>query len=393
MSNRLFTGLLLAAAIGIAGASCGDGGPNGGGTVCSYSIAPPAHSIGPDGGPLTVSVTAPAGCAWTAASGAPWASVTSGATGTGNGSVVYTVAANGAADARTATLTIATQTHTLTQQGRPPQGCTLALAPASTDLPKDAASGSFAVNAPAGCAWTAASNADWLLVTSTPAGAGNGTVSFAVSRNNAITSRTGAIAVGQEAFIVRQQGDVGNCAFTVTPVEFSPCMPATTLRVSIATDAVCPWRASTGANWIDPSQTSGTGPATVDLSIADNYNAPREGIVEFRWDTATAGQNVRVAQAGCLYAVTRTDFTFPAAGGSDAFTVLQQAIPNVCGGATQDRCIWFAVSDVSWITITTSMPRSGDNPVTFTVAPNTGAARTGRITVRDKVVVITQAGV
>jgi hypothetical protein len=55
--------------------------------------------------------------------------------------------------------------------------------------------------------------------------------------------------------------------------------------------------------------------------------------------------------------------------------------------------MWSAVSDVPWITITGSMPRSGDNPVTFTVAPNTGAARTGRITVRDKVVVITQTGV
>jgi hypothetical protein len=67
-------------------------------------------------------------------------------------------------------------------------------------------------------------------------------------------------------------------------------------------------------------------------------------------------------------------------------------VPNTCGGATQDRCLWTAVSDVPWITITSSMPRTGDNPVAFTVAANTGAARTGRITVRDRVVSITQAG-
>jgi hypothetical protein len=72
--------------------------------------------------------------------------------------------------------------------------------------------------------------------------------------------------------------------------------------------------------------------------------------------------------------------------------VVQQSIPIICGGALQDRCIWSAVSDVPWITITSSMPRTGDNPVAFTVAANPGAARTGRITVRDKVVVITQAG-
>ena len=58
----------------------------------------------------------------------------------------------------------------------------------------------------------------------------------------------------------------------------------------------------------------------------------------------------------------------------------------------QDRCVWSAVSDVPWITITSSMPRAGDNPVAFTVAPNSGTPRTGRITVRGTVVVITQAG-
>jgi len=319
-------------------------------------------------------------------------SFTSGASGNGGGTVVYTAAANAAQDSRTATLTIATQTHTLTQQGRTPQGCTLTLQPESIDLPKDAASGSFAVNATGTCAWTATSNADWLLVTSPPDGTGSGTISYAVSRNNAITARSGAIAVGQEVFIVRQQGDVGNCEYSVAPVDFSPCMPATTLKVTVTTDAVCPWTANTAAGWIGLSQSSGTGPATIDLSIGENYDAPREGIVQVRWQTATAGQNVRVAQAGCTYGVSRDAFSFPIAGGADTFMVVQQSIPIVCGGATQDQCVWSAAADVPWITITSSMPRAGDNPVAFTVAANPGPARTGRITVRDKVVVITQAG-
>jgi hypothetical protein len=51
------------------------------------------------------------------------------------------------------------------------------------------------------------------------------------------------------------------------------------------------------------------------------------------------------------------------------------------------------VADVSWVTITTPMPTAGDNRVSFTVAPNTtGASRTGTIRVRDKTVVVTQAG-
>lgn len=86
-------------------------------------------------------------------------------------------------------------------------------------------------------------------------------------------------------------------------------------------------------------------------------------------------------------------FSVAAAGGPGTFNVIQQSDPNTCGGATQDRCLWTATADVPWITVTGSMPRSGDNPVAFTVAANDGTAvRVGRIHVRDKVVAITQAG-
>jgi hypothetical protein len=112
-----------------------------------------------------------------------------------------------------------------------------------------------------------------------------------------------------------------------------------------------------------------------------------------RWPTPTAGQNVRIAQAGCTYAVSRSAIDVTAAATSGTFDVIQQSVPNTCGGATQDRCVWTAVSDVPWITITSSMPKMGDDRVVFAVAANEGpASRVGRITVRDKVVVITQTG-
>ena len=112
-----------------------------------------------------------------------------------------------------------------------------------------------------------------------------------------------------------------------------------------------------------------------------------------RWSTPTAGQNIRVAQAGCRYAVSRTAISMVAAGGPGTFDVIQQSDPTTCGGATQDRCMWTARSQVSWITITSSMPRSGDDPVAFTVAANDSTApRAGTIVVRDQVVTITQAG-
>ena len=129
------------------------------------------------------------------------------------------------------------------------------------------------------------------------------------------------------------------------------------------------------------------------MAFTENYDAPREGIVMLRWPTPAEGQNIHVAQAGCRYGVSQTAMAFIASGGSGTFNVLQQSDPTTCGGATQDRCIWTARSDFSWIVITSSMPRAGDNPVAFVVAANDAAtARVGTIVVRDKVVTITQAG-
>ena len=112
-----------------------------------------------------------------------------------------------------------------------------------------------------------------------------------------------------------------------------------------------------------------------------------------RWPTPTAGQNLHISQAGCRYGVSASSLSFGAGGGTGRFDVLQQSEPLTCGGATQNACRWTAESDVAWVTVTTSMPQAGDNPVSFTVAANNETApRVGTIRVRDKVVQITQSG-
>lgn len=218
-------------------------------------------------------------------------------------------------------------------------------------------------------------------------------MSYAVSRRADIPERTAAITVGERRFTVRQSGDVGLCQYSVSPVVLSPCMEGTTVTASITTPvATCPWTATPGAAWLSVGRSSGAGSATLSISMPDNYDAPREGFVMVRWPTATAGQNIRIAQPECRYAVSRTAISIAAGGGTATFDVIQQSDPTQCGGATQDSC-GTARSDVPWITIISSMPRAGDQPVAFNVEANDStAARTGRITVRDKVVTVTQSG-
>ncbi|MBS1791708.1 MAG: VCBS repeat-containing protein [Acidobacteria bacterium] len=84
--------------------------------TCTYAITPTSQPFTATGGTGIVNVTAQSGCAWTATSNAAWITLTSGASGSGNGTVGFTVAINSDAT-RTGTITIAGQTFTVTQAG------------------------------------------------------------------------------------------------------------------------------------------------------------------------------------------------------------------------------------------------------------------------------------
>ena len=317
-------------------------------------------------------------------------SITNGASGSGNGTVSVSLTANAAVGERTGTLTVAGQAVAVRQDGA--GACSYDLAPGSATFNKDAATGTFAVTAPGHCAWTATSSAGWLVVTSGQ-GTGDGTVAYSVERNRDVAQRTATIAVEGRTFSVTQAGDAGICGYSVSPVVFEPCMSAPfDLTATVTTDSGCTWTAAPGASWISVvGGQSGVGAGTVRFRVSDNWDAPRQGVAMVRWPTATAGQNLQVMQAGCRYSVSVTTLAVPAAGGTQRFDVFQASDPASCGGPLQNACVWSAVSSVTWITITSSMPRVGDNSVSFTAAANaTGAARTGTIKVRDKVVTVTQ---
>jgi hypothetical protein len=364
--------------------------------ACTYTLSTTSLSFGASGGTGSVNVSAASHCTWTAASDRGWMSITNGSSGTGNGIVNVSLTANPSEASRTGTLTIAGQSVSVQEEGL--GACTVEISPTSASFDKDSANGSFAVTAPAHCQWSATSNSAWLDVTSGSPGTGNGTVAYSVERNRDLSARTGTIIAGERTFTVNQSGDTPAppvCEYSVAPIEFSPCMSVPyNLTATITTQQGCTWTASPGASWITMTGgQSGSGPGVVSFTVADNWDPPRRGVVMVRWPTATAGQNLQVSQAGCYYAVSTTAISFAAAGGTGRFDVIQQSDPISCGSATQDRCRWTAQSDVPWIAVATPMPQAGDNPVSLTVAANLSTtARTGRITVRDKVVQITQGG-
>lgn len=171
------------------------------------AISPTEQSFPPGGGSGGLDVSAPAACGWTAVSQAPFLTVVSGASGTGNGWVSFTVEANPDTAPRTGTLLVAGRTFTVTQEG-----CSYTLSSTSQSFPARGGTGSFQVTAPAGCAWAATS--DDAFVTVGTSGNGDGTVEYSVAANPDRSPRTGSIHLADQTFTVSQEGVP--CAMTIT---------------------------------------------------------------------------------------------------------------------------------------------------------------------------------
>ena len=150
---------------------------------CRSTISPASQAIVTAGGSGSIAVSGGTGCGWTATSQASWIVISGGASGTGAGTVTFTVAANEmGVPARSGTIVVNDQTFTASQAAGPP--CVYKLAASSQEF--GASPGgvwSFGVVTAPACGWTASSSAPWVVITGGSSGAGNGIVIFTISPN------------------------------------------------------------------------------------------------------------------------------------------------------------------------------------------------------------------
>src|SRR6185295_8642218 len=85
---------------------------------CSYTVsAMPTAPFPASGSAASITIATATGCAWAATSGATWISITAGGSGSGNGQVSFSVAANNATNDRTGIITVAGQNVSVAQSG------------------------------------------------------------------------------------------------------------------------------------------------------------------------------------------------------------------------------------------------------------------------------------
>ncbi len=339
---------------------------------CSFSLFPTTISAPVAGASGRINVTTT--CAWTAISNNDWIQISSGASGTGNGSISYSVSANSSAQPRTGSISVGSAAVSVTQQGI---GCNVGITPASATVGADGGSGSIDVSAPAGCSWTAASAAGWITLNSGQSGSGEGIISWTAAANTTPASRNGTITIGGQVFTLTQSA--ASCNVALNPSGVTAPSTAGTYTINLST--TCTWTAASNVAWITlPSGSStGTGNAVVTYSVAANPSAqPRTGTITI------GGQAFTVTQNGfsCTYSLSPATMSLPGSGGPGQFRV-----------TSANGCAWSPVTGDPWITLTSWSNVNGGGMVNFSASYNNYLdARTGTISVAGQAFTVTQAG-
>jgi len=344
--------------------------------ICTYSLSSSSQLFPTSGGTGSVSVTtSSSSCNWTAISNKSWITIISGSSGTGNGTVNYSVSVNAETSQRTGTITIAGTTFTVTQAGAI---CSYTISPTSQSFSADGGIGSVDVTTQSGCSWTAISNASWITITSGSSGTGSGIVYYTGSPNTGSCSRTGTIAIADQTFTVTQSE--GTCNYSISPTTQSFSTLGGTGHVSVTTESCCSWTVTSNASWVTiTSGGTGTGNGTVNYSVSANTSASQ------RTGTMTiAGQKITVNQSGltCTYNISPTSQSWNSDGGTGNVNV-----------TTQTGCSWTSLNNNTWITITSGSSGTGNGTVGYSVSANTSTSqRTGEMSIAGEMFTVTQEG-
>ena len=198
---------------------------------------------------------------WTASSTTPWLAVQP-QSGVGSASVTVTVAPHSLVQSRTASVSIAGQIVTFTQQGAP---SAFTASPLSIDAPVGGALAAIALSSTAADApWTAVSDAPWLSVMPT-SGQGSATLNVVVDATTPVQPRTGTITVAGHQITVLQAG--GAPAVAVTETSWTAPSGGGTHALSLdVSGSAGSWTASSDAPWLTVSPAHGT--ADTDVLVA-----------------------------------------------------------------------------------------------------------------------------
>ena len=254
---------------------------------CTYTLTPASHNVSANGGSFQATVTAPAGCEWSALTSETWMSL--GARGGfGSGPVTYDIQSNSGSE-RTGILQIAGQVLRVTQAA----GCSYTLDPRSQGVTSQGGEFTIAVTTGADCKWSASSTVSWISIRS-GSGAGNGRVSYGINANDG-AKRDGQIRIGQSSVSISQDGiertaDV--CSLSLSPLAQKIPIEGGVFAIKVAINSGCKWSVEKAPSWITFRSSSGTGPAEVVYAV-EKFDVARTAVIVINGQTVSVSQGLR----------------------------------------------------------------------------------------------------
>ena len=239
---------------------------------CSFTVSEgPTGFVAAAGTEFTVTIGASASCSWTATSGSPFITPLGPTTGSGDGSVRFTVQANSGI-ARQGSVQVASRTILVNQSEGSP--CQFAVSPRDIGITIGGGDVGVDVTASAsGCGWTTTSGSAFVTIKQGLAGTGDGHVVLTVAPN-AGDFRIGQVNIAGHIVSVLQDSALPPpipCEFVVSPTRFdvsANSVPGYVVTITKTSGVTCPWVATSTASWITLRNSSGVNSGTVTFDVA-----------------------------------------------------------------------------------------------------------------------------
>jgi hypothetical protein len=352
---------------------------------CSVTAAPSSLVVPASGGSGDITISASSSCGWTAYSDHAWMSIGGSLTGIGSGTIGYHVGSNPGTE-RTTTLFVSGQQVRVYQAGANGSSCSYSVSPASFQIAAGTHTAQVHVVTQSGCGWTASSQTGFVGITSGFSGAGDGTVSFHIESNDSGEERAGHVTVAGTVVAINQSGSVG-CDYSVMPTVARISPASESGAVVVTTAPGCVWSAHASGFLSVIGEMTRSGPGVL------MYTAPANPSTSSRTDSLLiAGTTVSITQSGMLSVTNHPSESCPISLSLDAVAVPASGGNRVIDFFTPQTCSWEADSTDSWITITSQTGGTGSDGVEFSVAGNTGSARSGAVVVGSHVIEVFQGG-
>src|SRR6218665_1222482 len=280
---------------------------------------------------------------------------------------------------------------------------------------REAGGGELTVTAGSSCIWTAASNVEWITVTSEANAIGSGNVSYSYTENTSLSSRTGTITIAGEIYTVTQlprpdryeENNENNTVARATLLPSELTNNASVIHISSANchkaDDVDIYKIALGAGYTytlsgalyDSKNPNEDNRYTLDAKISystdngDNWIGTADsqlspaivsgGTLYLKIEpfssgsTGTYAAKIEIKRAGtvdCTYTLSPDKPAAPEEG-SDRVAVTTSA----------STCFWATTSDVKWITVA-SGSGTGEGHAVYSYRENmTPNPRKGHLTI------------